>query len=375
MKILKGLFQSSISLLPKDEIALNKIIKDAEPEEYQEIMISYGMPHDIAERVACMDVNNPVEYEAALLSCFGRLQYLQPAGLFVAARMRKILNLPTQSLQHIPKLAIEGAVRQDAIFSAQQSFEIRSFLESCKVFNGHVPEASDGIGRDINYEYTYPYGSYLTSDLVHAPHILEQLLSSKIIVNAEAHLGCPPKLVALQAWWNFPGHENNPVRSSADNAITDFAPKNFHRDLNDFRMFWVYVYLTDVDGESGPHEVIRFSGDFNKVKQRGDKKISNFDPQSFFYQYGYQIPRNQIELVFENEIKTFVGPAGTTFFSNGFNFHRIYYPLRKPRLMMAARFAIGAKKNLGNQTIKASRIRERIINKDIQDYVMRQIFE
>jgi len=374
MSIFKHFFQKPNFLLPGNDTALKKIIANTDSSDFLKLMINLGIPQDISDRISSLDITDPARYEDALLSCYGRLQYLQPAGLFVAAKVRSKSNLPApRPLPDLSKLSVYGALEVKSIFSAKQLSDVLSFLKDKKVFNGHVPEASDGIGRNINSKYSYPYGSYQTSDLIFAPHILEQVMSQEILDCAESHLGCVPTLVALQAWWNFPGHEDNFVNSATDSSITNFAPKNFHRDLNDFRMFWVYVYLTDVGKECGPHEIIKFSGDFEKVKQRGEKKLNNFDPQSFFYQYGYQIPRNQIDLVFEKDIKTFVGPVGSTFFSNGFNFHRIRYPLLKPRLMMAARFAIGAKKHLGNQTIKASAIRERIINMDIKDYAVNQI--
>jgi hypothetical protein len=44
---------------------------------------------------------------------------------------------------------------------------------------------------------------------------------------------------------------------------------------------------------------------------------------------------------------TFLGKAGTALFSNGFNFHRIKYPLKHRRLMFAARFSINPSINEG----------------------------
>ena len=341
MSIFKHFFQKQTTLLPGNEATLKKLLKNTGSSEFLNLMINLGIPEDISERISNLDITDPARYEDALLSCYGRLQYLQSVGLFVAAKVRGRSKLPPpRPLPDLSKLSINGALEVRPIFSAKQLSEVLSFLQDKKVFNGHVPEASDGIGRNINSEYSYPYGSYQTSDLVHAPHILERVLSQEILESAESHLGCIPTLVALQAWWNFPGHVDNFVNSATDSSVTNFAPKNFHRDLNDFRMFWVYIYLTDVGKECGPHEIIKFSGDFDKVKQRGETKFNNFDPQSFFYQYGYQIPRNQIDLTFAKDIQTFLGSAGLTFFSNGFNFHRIRYPLMQPRLMLAARFSI-----------------------------------
>jgi hypothetical protein len=81
------------------------------------------------------------------------------------------------------------------------------------------------------------------------------------------------------------------------------------------------------------------SGDYREIERRLPGNEA-FNVQDFFYQYGYQIPHTLVEATFDTLLQTFCGPAGTTFLSNGFNFHRIKYPLLRPRLMIAARFSI-----------------------------------
>ena len=105
-------------------------------------------------------------------------------------------------------------------------------------------------------------------------------------------------------------------------------------------MCWLYMYLSDVDQVSGPHQVIRRSSDPAMIGNCLSSLHGEIKVNDFFYQYGYQIPREVIDSIFSAYETTILGPAGTTFFSNGFNFHRIRYPLQKRRLIFAARFAI-----------------------------------
>src|SRR3989442_12227115 len=101
---------------------------------------------------------------------------------------------------------------------------------------------------------------------------------------AASHLGCTPTLSTLQAWWDFAEHRTNEVAGSGG-ALNAYAPQRYHRDLNDFRMFWVYVYLTDVDETCGPHEVLKGSGDYNKIERRLRASGSPLQADDFFYQY------------------------------------------------------------------------------------------
>jgi hypothetical protein len=69
-------------------------------------------------------------------------------------------------------------------------------------------------------------------------------------------------------------------------------------------------------------------------------ELAALTARDFFYQYGYQIPKEAFETLFSDLEVSYAGNAGTAFFSNGFNFHRIKYPLQRTRLMFAARFSI-----------------------------------
>lgn len=368
-----------LSILPAGELALKKAIAVADASEYLEMMVSLGIPSDIAERVVRLDINDTQGAEVALMSCYGRLQYLQAAGLFAAAGVQRQIGFKSSPPIDMTSLSVLGAMVMKPLLSEQQVLETVAYFRTCPVYNGHVPEASaDRVGRYLGKgAEEYPFGSYSTGDVAAAPHLIESVLSPEILSLAEAHLGCAPTLVALQAWWNFSEHRDNGVRD-VTGSTTSYAPQNYHRDLNDFRMFWIYMYLTDVDEHCGPHQVLALSGDFAEIQRRGES-LQDFDPQGLFYQYGYQIPYQTMGEIFGDTEQTFVGKAGSTFLSNGFNFHRIHYPLKKPRLMFAARFSVHPSRHDRNKLvdgiISGESVAGRLKQSSLLRYVTRQIID
>jgi hypothetical protein len=350
-----------------------------------------GVPADIVDRATDQgfDPRDEAKYRELLLSCFGRLYCLQTVGRSVAELLSIVLQEqsltePRNTRHDVSNLATEGIAPIPALLSSTQVEQCLSWFRNRPCFNGHTPEASKDrpihrfVGHTANQ---FAFGSYSIIDVVTAPHLVEAILSPGILGAAADHLGCIPTLSQLQAWWNFPGHDENVVPGG-------YEPRYYHRDLNDMRMFWVYMYLTPVDQGSGPHMVIRNSADLATIDgalSEGAKRypalagpISGLRAEDFFYQYGYQIPREVIDNIFTELEVTITGPPGTTFFSNGFNFHRIKYPLERPRLMFAARFSINpslyAGPNRDGDPVPGDLISGRVGSSDELRYVTRKLF-
>ncbi|HUR55722.1 MAG TPA: phytanoyl-CoA dioxygenase family protein, partial [Gemmataceae bacterium] len=161
------------------------------------------------------------------------------------------------------ELRREGVVRLGTPFSPDQVRDIQKFFRQRPIFNGHVPMSARHrtMRRYVNHTAeNYPIGCYSGQDIALAPHLLEFALSPRILDTAAAYFGCAPRLSWLQSWWNFAGPGDYPHRQNF-----------FHRDTNDFGMFWVYIYLTDVGPGNGPHRLIRRSADFAVVRERFER--------------------------------------------------------------------------------------------------------
>jgi hypothetical protein len=226
---------------------------------------------------------------------------------------------------------------------------VKSILDYCRqrpCLSGHTSEnaADANIPRYLGSgAESFPFASYSASDTLACPALLELVTHPFLLQTGRALIGATPTLSLLQLWWTFP-NENYAVGEG-------YSPAFWHRDLNDFGMFWVYLNLTDVAGGGGQHEILRGThrwplvdacmqdADLSKVCTKDDG--SPLTTADFFDRYGYQLPDSCIDQVLGHLKHSLKGRAGKTFFSDGLAFHRVVPP--KPghaRLMFAARYSL-----------------------------------
>jgi hypothetical protein len=97
----------------------------------------------------------------------------------------------------------------------------------------------------------------------------------------------------------------------------------FHRDPDDWRFFKLFVYLTDVDDHSGPHEFIAGS-------HRSSGRI-----------FSKPYTEEEVERVYgQKRIIKIVGPKGTTFVADTWGVHRGQVPTTQPRLLLQVQYSI-----------------------------------
>ena len=116
-------------------------------------------------------------------------------------------------------------------------------------------ELADVVGFFLNQQVAAPGGGCVARDglpagatmaaydlatVVACPWLMTAINRADILRLASAFLGCKPTLYAVGVRWSFPGSKSADVQA-------------FHRDPDDWRFLKLFVYLTDVDGESGPH--------------------------------------------------------------------------------------------------------------------------
>lgn len=145
---------------------------------------------------------------------------------------------------------------------------------------------------------------FSNEQVVNAPHCLRLANDPQILSAVGQVLGAKPTISYMAAWWSMPG------RGKAEHA------EMFHRDVDDLRFVKLFVYLTDVTADSGPHMFVRGSHKSEELSAR------------------IRYTDDDVESVFDkNDILSLTGPAGTMFLENTFGLHRGIPPAREPRLI------------------------------------------
>lgn len=128
---------------------------------------------------------------------------------------------------------------------------------------------------------------------------------------ADAYLGTDSVILNSQIWATFP-----------DDKSTYNPDFGFHYDIDDYRFLKLFIYLSDVDIDSGPHEIIRGSHLGNAFFRFFNRRLTEPLPKRF-----------------KNDVRVILGKAGEGFFEDTICYHRGARP-KKPRLMLQIEFAL-----------------------------------
>lgn len=276
----------------------------------------------------------------------------------------------------LEKLRSEGYVVHPMRLGGEKIAAIRKHLEGLPVLNGYHPYATNPHDPLMSLEEARSrsaFAGYTMDQLLRTPHLVDFLNQPAIIDFVQLALGCVPTLYSLNAWWSFP----------ASSATGDGA-QYFHRDNDDWRFITLFVYLTDVDKSSGPHQMIAGShtldGLNGLLKRAQAKRPVSFDVVDSFtsdHYFGSGFSAS-CESLFGDAIVDIVGPAGTMFMANTIAIHRGLTPREKPRLVLWARYGLGPNTNsvdLEQGPLARFQVKAELPDTPRNRYVNRLLFE
>ncbi len=130
--------------------------------------------------------------------------------------------------------------------------------------------------------------------VVRCPHALAIANDPRVLDVIRGLFGCEPTIGFMTAWWSIPTKDGVPRQA-----------ENFHRDVDDMAFIKMFLYLSDVGEDTGPHVYMRGSHADDRLLS-----IGRFEDSRVFGTFG------------DNAVVEFRGPAGTSFLENTFGLHR-----------------------------------------------------
>lgn len=97
------------------------------------------------------------------------------------------------------------------------------------------------------------------------PDLLRFTFDDTLIALARAYLGCEPAVTKAEMHWS------TPAKDEPDSA----AAQPYHYDLDHLNSIKVFVYITQVDADRGPHCFVRGSHHFKPTELRRDGRLSD----------------------------------------------------------------------------------------------------
>jgi len=190
--------------------------------------------------------------------------------------------------------------------------EIISYAKNA-IFKEQIGDNSFSIDylNPINPSNSLWYGNH---EIMNDCNALQKIIFNKDILNiCEEYFGSKPRLIGSHCWWSFPPDD-----------IEIHHQYGFHYDIDSFKFLKIFIYLNNVDIETGPHEILIGTHKKKSFKEKLNRRLSDAAVKD--------------SDKYDNSVcKT--GPKGTMFFEDTFSYHKGNTP-KKPRLMLQIEYTI-----------------------------------
>jgi hypothetical protein len=222
----------------------------------------------------------------------------------VAATLPRASVTQQEMSEDINLLKKDGYLLLGKMLTDQELSDVKEYFSAKLAFDPYRPSrgkyiAPADVPKDTHVSHFYP------GDILDAPHLLRVANDERILQLVENYLGAKPTLATLRLWWS----------SSTSEGDAEHA-ENFHRDVDDLKFIKLFMYLTDVDNDSGPHVFIR--GSHKGAKCSEIRRYSD----------------NEVNLAYgEDAIKVFTGKAGESFLEDTYGLHKGTPPKNRARLI------------------------------------------
>ena len=218
------------------------------------------------------------------------------------------INYDTNHFAKYLELKSSGYLVNPLEINIEKVNYITEFLNGCKCYD---PDNNLKNIDPLQPSLITTRAFYDNADITRAPGVLKLANDENILRIAEEYFGAIPKIDSIWAWWTFPNDNIPPTQS-------------FHRDMDTLNFLKFFVYLTDVDENSGPHVLVKGShnSSFNAAK---DKMYSDSEI---------------LKLFSENDIVEITGKSGHCFLADLFALHKGKNAIESPRLVLQIIYSI-----------------------------------
>ena len=152
--------------------------------------------------------------------------------------------------------------------------------------------------------------------------------NATIVAIAKEYLGAEPILWLTRLRWSFASTDNAVnFHTSVKTKTSEYNFYNFHYDTHDFKSLTVFVYLTDVSLDSGPHMIIP-----------GTHKNKTLKSLAHIY-----LTDDVAQKLFPDKIKAVLGTKGLVFIEDISGYHKAAVCNKENRLLLSIDYVLRRK--------------------------------
>jgi hypothetical protein len=225
--------------------------------------------------------------------------------------MAREKTAPREDLkEQVQTLKDDGILFLPVLMTADQVADIIAWTRSQEAFDPNRKQLGTFIAPD-NVPAETHVAHYNYAQLMNCPHILKIANDPSVLAIMGQCLGCKPTISSVNVWWSMGG------RAKAEHA------ELFHRDVDDWRFYKLFIYLTDVDDGAGPHVFVKGS-----QSEEALLPIRRYQDEEVEKAFG------------KDRVMRITGKAGSAFVENTFGFHKGTLCKDKNRLLFQVQYSV-----------------------------------
>ena len=156
----------------------------------------------------------------------------------------------------------DGYIYLADLLTPEELENINKYLKNQKMFDLYRLDLGEFDSNNIPSETHV--GNFNADVMVNCPHVFKLANHPKVLSIVTQYLGCKPMINNILGWRSF--------------VIDDEPehPQKYHRDVDDWKLVKLFLYLTDVDMGGGPHYYVKGSAYTNtctEIRRYSDKEI------------------------------------------------------------------------------------------------------
>ena len=171
---------------------------------------------------------------------------------------------------------------------------------------------------------------YKTRDVIECPHVMKTATDPALISILTKHLGTIPIILDYSCWWSF-------VQAEQDGQHAQL----FHFDLADYRFCLMFIYLTDVDMDGGPHTLFEKTHEMTDIAAIRDQHPGK--PEQWDDWFFHNLRKTDVEMEnYFNGMKpvSLTGEKGTSLLVNTRGIHKGLAPTKQDRLIIQVVYGV-----------------------------------
>ena len=211
--------------------------------------------------------------------------------------------------------------------------EIRDFFDNTPCYGGpYDPGCLEPalVTVDQLREQGENTARYKTRDVIECPHVLRTATDPVLLSIMTKHLGTAPMILDYSCWWSFAQEEQDSQHAQL-----------FHFDLADYRFCLMFIYLTDVDMDGGPHTVFEKTHEMDDIaKIREQYAGSTDDWDAWFFQNQRKTDDEMDQYFSGMKPVSLTGAKGTSLLVNTRGIHKGLTPTKQDRLIIQVVYGV-----------------------------------